>query len=72
MAYQLWFPFIMFFWIVPALFPVVDFNAPYVEPPSWSAFFVKLLAGFFAIFLFMLGALYYKQDSMFYVPAQPF
>jgi hypothetical protein len=65
----MWFPTIMYFWIVPALFPAHTSDQ---QPLSWESFFIKILLGFGALFIFMMILIYLKQESMLYVPKLPF
>lgn len=69
---QLWFPFLMYYVVVPILFPVYDESDPSQEPPSIESFLFKMICGFMGCFLFAIGALYYQQSSFLYVPAAPF
>jgi hypothetical protein len=60
----------MHFYIVPYLFPQKTPEET-VEPVSWTMFGLKMIGGFLILALFFLLMLYFRQESMLYVPSQP-
>ena len=62
LALQMWFPLIMYFWIVPALFPYQDPNNMEHEVVivTWESFFIKMFGGFCCLALFMVVLIYLK------------
>jgi hypothetical protein len=53
LAYQIWFPIIMYFWIVPALFPMYDpRTGGKMEPLTWYDFLLTLFYGLCALSFF--------------------
>jgi hypothetical protein len=72
LMYQMWFPLLLYFWIVPWLFPMYDPKKPIPAQATWSSFFLKLCLGFVCLVVFTIFLVLYKQESMLYVPKQPF
>jgi hypothetical protein len=69
-------PCFVWFYLWPAIFgsktKEVDPEAAPVEPTSWAVFVGKILVGGICLAVFMLVMIYVKQESMLYVPGQPF
>lgn len=67
LALQLWFPTLMFFVVMPVLFP----EEHGYQESSWSDFFIKLGGGLTLLALFFIVLVYFRQDTFLYSPQSP-